>query len=530
MSELLLIDLSGLAHMQWHVSGSEPDPNWTSTKVVERVRGLASGYPHVAVCIDSGRSFRKDIDPTYKATRPEHLATLQHQIDLAIDTLRADGFPIFGAKGYEADDIIATCVDHALTSPLSPVDATVKIVSSDKDLTQLVSDRVSVQSATNGHVYDVTGVIAKFGVKPKQIRDYLALVGDVSDNIIGAKGIGAKRAAQLLQQFDSLAGIFDAKLLPQITPGVTPAIVTALREFQPRAETVKALLTLKTDAPIPFDDIWRERVPQDAAEFAQGVFDDIEEAMPTLIEGPQVPLPEDEARSVDDDTLGMTRPIRLVDSALSSELPIQADPAKSSGDTTAAKAERNSPKAGAGLEPAALHPELLLTPVEFERQLEPRNIAQAKQLAADLFASRLFSAYGHPAGVLATIIAGRELGLQTTASLRAIHIIDGKQALAADLIRALVLKSGKAEYFVCSERTSDKATFETKRKSDPKPITLTYTLQEGRQAWQKDDRAWTASAWGRNPADMCVARAGAKLARLVYPDVVHGLYAPEELE
>jgi 5'-3' exonuclease len=525
MSELLLIDLSSLAHMQWHVSASEPDPNWTSIKVVERVRGLASGHPHVAVCIDTGRSFRKDIDPTYKATRPEHLATLQHQIDLAIDTLRADGFPIFGAKGYEADDIIATCVDHALTSPLSPVDATVKIVSSDKDLTQLVSERVSVQSATNGHVYDVTGVIEKFGVKPEQIRDYLALVGDVSDNIVGAKGIGAKRAAQLLQQFDSLAGIFDAKLLPQITSGVTPAIVTALREFQPRAETVKALLTLKTDAPIHFEDIWRERVAADAHLFGtedDPMMNDIEEAMPTLVEGPQVPLPED------DTPLGDMSSVRP-SAANGGDSPKSSTPAEhgEAGRAPTGGTIGVLPSRGDSGGPTL---EVLAAPVEFERQLEPRNIAQAKQLATDLFASRLFSAYGHPAGVLATILAGRELGLQTTASLRAIHIIDGKQALAADLIRALVLKSGKAEYFVCSERTSDKATFETKRKSDPKPITLTYTLQEGRQAWQKDDRAWTASGWGRNPADMCVARAGAKLARLVYPDVVHGLYAPEEIE
>jgi len=534
MSELLLIDLSGLAHMQWHVSASEPDPNWTSIKVVERVRGLASGYPHTAVCIDSGRSFRKDIDPTYKATRPEHLATLQHQIDLAIDTLRADGFPIFGAKGYEADDIIAACVDHALTSPLSPADATVKIVSSDKDLTSLVSSRVTMQSLTNGHCYDMQGVIDKFGVRPDQIVDFLALVGDVADNVRGARGIGPKTAAKLLNQFDSLYGIYDAQLLPQITPGITPAIVTALREFQPRAEAVKQLLTLRTDAPIPFEDIWRERVAADAEHFGtedDPMMNDIEDAMPTLVEGPQVPLPDDdEARSVDDDTLGTTRPNTPVDSALRSELPIQVDAAKSSGETTAAKAERNRPKAGTGLEPVALHPEVLPAVVDFNMQLEPRDMREAKQLAVDAFQSRLFSQYGSASAVLAIVLSGREFGLGAMASLRAFHLIEGRPTMSASLIRALVLKSGLAEYFICTARDAESATFATKRKSDPKAVTVTYTIEEAKIAWSKGEDAWKKSGWTRNPSDMCVARASSKLARLVFSDVLEGVYGSEEFD
>ena len=123
-------------------------------------------------------------------------------------------------------------------------------------------------------------------------------------------------------------------------------------------------------------------------------------------------------------------------------------------------------------------------------------------------------------------------GVQTCAlpisSLRAFHVIEGKPTLAADLIRALILKSGACEYFRCTERTAERATFVAKRKDEPE-LSLTYTIEEGRLAFQGDDRAWTRSAWGRTPADMLVARAGAKLARLIAPDVTSGLYAPEEL-
>lgn len=153
----------------------------------------------------------------------------------------------------------------------------------------------------------------------------------------------------------------------------------------------------------------------------------------------------------------------------------------------------------------------------------------AKQLAADLFASRLFSAYGNAPAVLSTILAGRELGLQAMASLRSFHVIDGKPTLAADLIRALVIKSPACEYFRCTARTAEQATFVTKRKGDPE-ISLSFTVAEGRTAFAGDDKAWGKSGWAKNPADMCVARASAKLARLVYPDVVHGFYAPEEME
>jgi 5'-3' exonuclease len=522
---------------------------------VARVRALASGQPHVAVCCEGGRSFRKDLSPDYKANRPEHDAALQHQIALAIETLKGDGFPVWSAKGYEADDIIATAtanvIDHLKVAGATSID-TVTIASADKDLLQLIGPRVTVHSLTSGNVVDEDAVQLKLGVSPSQVIDYLSLVGDTSDNVKGANGIGPKKAADLLKKYGNLEDLYTE--LTAHGTAFTPAIATALREFQPRMALVRELITLKADAPIPFEEIFKERVPIDVAVFGDepanddaGRASDIEDSMPTLLEVQQeaesfhalmhrASAPEPNGMGV---KVAPSQPLQSVLDPVGPTAPAFPPftppgpfqtPAPARQDATATGSTSGAP---ASPQPAtqalAVREPEGQAPVEWERQLEPRSMTGAKQLAADLFASRLFSAYGNPPAVLSTILAGRELGLQAMASLRAFHIIDGKPALAADLIRALVLKSGAVEYFRCTERTAERATFVIKRKGEPE-VPLTYTIDEGKAAWAKDEKAWKASGWGRNPADMLVARASAKLARLVCPDVTHGLYAPEELD
>lgn len=167
--------------------------------------------------------------------------------------------------------------------------------------------------------------------------------------------------------------------------------------------------------------------------------------------------------------------------------------------------------------------------VDYDKALEPRTLPEAITLAKHMHDSRLFSAYGTPQAVLATIMAGREFGLQAMAALRGFHVIDGKQVMSADLIRAVTQRAPMCEYFRCIERTATAATWVTKRKGDPE-LSLRFTVEEGRRAWSKDQVSFDKSGWGKNPADMCIARASAKLARLVYADVVFNMYAPEEME
>lgn len=493
--EIVLIDLSSIAHPIWHMSAAEPDPNATSQKIVARVRSIASSQPHVAICCDKGKSFRHELSSAYKANRPEQDAPLQHQIKLAREILELDGFPVWAVAGFEADDLIAS----AATKALELDDTTVTIVSADKDLLQLVCPQVRAISVRDGSVVDEAAVKAKFGVTPAQMRDYLTLVGDSSDNVKGAKNIGPKKAAELLERFGSIDGIYrDMKEVGIATLGLTPGLVTNLREFQPTYPQTRALITLRTDVDIPFDTIFLARRPKDVESFAFG--EDEGDDMET-------PAPQTTAASPDSTT---TIP-------------------------PAAAAQHDSPVPAAVVPQAvsALVPRevevLAPAPDQWEKQLEPRSMGELIKLSKYMFDSRLFSAYGTPQAVMSTLLAGRELGLQSMAALRAIHIIEGKPTLSADLIRALVIRSGLAEYFRCSERSAEKATFVTKRTGDPE-MSLTVTIGEMRTAWAKDQAAWDKSAWGKNPADMLVARAGSKLARLVYPDVVHGVYTREEIE
>lgn len=504
MTSILLIDLSSIAHPLFHISASDPNPNATSIRTVERVRALASGQPHVAVCCDSGRSFRRDIDPAYKANRPESDATLQHQIALAVDVLKADGFPVWAAAGFEADDLIATAVKLAETSTFisSPISNTAEVLlpdnvfiaSADKDLLQLVSDRVTIKSLRDGSILDADAVIAKFGVRPDQVRDYLTLVGDASDNVKGAQGIGEKKAAALLGAFGNLEDLYAA--IDAGNAAMQPATLKSLTEFRERMPTVRSLIALRTDAPVPFDEVFRERVPADVAVFEGGE----PMADETVTQEPQrAPLPF--------------------------KAPVDPMAAMADGvvGRSASPTQAMVPMGSASPMPQRITP-------DFDLSSGPTTYAQAKVMAADLFAAKLFGGYGSPAAVLSTLIIGRELGLTVGAALRGFHIIENKHSMHADLIRSRAQNSPACEYFRCTERTNDAATFTTKRKGDPEPTTLRYTIDDGKLAWSKDEKAWKASGWGRNPADMCVARASSKLARLVYPQEVHGFYAPEEME
>lgn len=493
-AEIVLVDLSSIAYPIYLTTQADPDPNKASQQIVARVRSLTAEHPHAAICCDSGRSFRHDLATSYKANRPEREAPLHHQITLAREQLQADGFPVWSVRGFEADDLIAAATARAIALP----ELTVLVVSSDKDLLQLVCPRVRAKSAKDGAIYDEATVKAKFGVRPDQLRDYLTLVGDKSDNITGANGIGPVKAANLLQTFDSLDACYAAVAKGEAK--LPDSVAASLAEFQPRMPVTRSLVTLRTDVEIPFDEIVADRVPKNVESFAM---DDVD---------------TDEATD-------------------------RVEPSAPKAAETSAAGQPSVPNgADSGHAPAAEQSTALIVrdaevlapaPAEWERQLDPRSMKDARILAKDMHDSRMFSAYGSPQGVLSTVMVGRELGLPAMASLRSIHNIDGRHALSASLMVALVVKSGLAEFFEPISFSETEATFETKRIGARNPVKLTHTIEMAQKAWPKSKRDWmdafTASGWGRNPTDMLVARATSRLARMVYPDLLAGLYTPEEL-
>lgn len=544
--ELVLIDLSSVLYPIWHTSGKDPDPDATSTKTIERVYALSSGRTSgVAICCDSGRTFRHDITPTYKATRPEHDATRQHQIQIVMDTLRADGFPVWAVKGFESDDIISTCVLWTSVQP----ELSVLICSSDKDLLSLVGPTVRQKRLHDDSIYDAAKVLEVCKVRPDQMVDYISLVGDTSDNIIGAKGIGAVKAATLLTRFGSMDNMYAAlEIQGAASIGITPKDGENLRAFKESGAMAlaRSLVTLRTDVPLPCEEILAERVPVKTGEWRES------ECAPQMsmsldgkvfldggyVSGPAVePVDQRLAAKfaagimstagiadVRTEPVTATSPYRVTDTSTGRmERPMRA------GDVETVKARMEPPSQAMTVrEPA----EVLPAPPEWERQLEPRSMREAIGVADLMFKSRLFSAYGTPPAVLSAIMSGREIGMPTMASLRVLsgHVIDGKQTFPADLLRALVLKSGKAKYFKCTERTNERATFVTHRVGDDEPVSLTFTIEDGRRAWATTEEKWLKSGYIKNPADMCVARSSSKLARLVYPDVCAGMYSREEME
>lgn len=494
--EVLLIDLSSLFHPIYHMSATEPDPDHASTATVSRVHALAAHHAHVAVCCDGPKNWRREVDPTYKANRPARDEILTHQIHLAEAQLARDGFPVWTCEGYEADDLIGTAVrlvrerNAAHTDPDARVD--VLIASSDKDLLQLVAPGVRVKSFRDGAVYDAAAVKAKFGVYPDQIVDYLSLVGDASDNVKGAKGVGPAKAVALLEGGQTLDTIYTS--LEQGSLVITPGLTASLREFKDRWPMVANLIGLLTDAPIPFHTLFETRESEAAKTFAEDAMSD--EPEKTLV----------------DNLTGLLTEMTGVSPTPEAGPDVKGHP----------------------VQPGPLPTEAVVTALEvlpapaadYALQLDPRSMTQAKQLAVDMHHSRMFTAYGSPQAVLATVMVGRELGLPAMASLRMIHNIEGKHSLSAQLVVALVLKSGLAEYFRPIEISDTKVTFETKRKGKGNtPVRLTHTIEMAQQAGLVKEK----SGWVKNPTDMLVARCQVRLARLVYPDVSGGLYTPEEL-
>lgn len=490
---ILLVDLSSLFRPIWEMAGKEADVDYASKTTVARVHSLAAGFDHVAICCDSRKSWRKELAPTYKANRPATEEPMRHQLRLAQEQLEADGFPVWTAEGFEADDVIASTVAW-LDAEIEYAD--IVIASSDKDLCQLVEvDQgtddvfsVSVKSLRTGDVMGPDGVKAKFGVEPQQMVDWLCMVGDSSDNVEGIKGIGAKRATELLQKHGSLANIYANLGDACHCLGLTPSMYTNLKEGLHTAELARKLITLRTDVELPFQDIFKPRVAKD-----------------------QTGLTEDSMETVDGEIIDET----------TGEVQRRSEPPPKQTNVVDMPKSKDIEKE----RPAFENTSRALAPVEWSQSLEPQNLAQALNLAKAVFASRQFAAYGTPEAVLLAIMAGRELGISTMAALRSIHIIEGKPTMSAALMAGLVLRSKSCKQFEVIERTNERATIRIWREGWEKPRDVSYSVDDAKRA----GRVKQGSGWEKNPADMCVARCQAIGARLGWPDILANVYLADEL-
>ena len=211
MTDLVLIDGSSYLYRAFHalpaLTNSQGEPTGALHGVLTMILKLVREEQpaHIAVVFDApGKTFRDDIYDEYKATRPPMPDDLRSQVQPILDAVEAMGLPLLRVTGVEADDVIGTLCKQAEEKGLS-----VLVSTGDKDLAQLVTDKVTLINTMDDSRMDREAVKAKFDVWPEQIVDYLSLVGDSSDNIPGVPKVGAKTAAKWLNLYDSAEGIVE---------------------------------------------------------------------------------------------------------------------------------------------------------------------------------------------------------------------------------------------------------------------------------------------------------------------------------
>src|SRR5512132_1750065 len=214
---LYLIDGHALAYRMYFAltAGGGGSQRWQTSKgehtagtygfVRELMRIIEQEKPdYIAVAFDTGKTFRDKIFPAYKGTRAKMPDDLSPQIARIRELVDAFNIPRLEMEGYEADDVLGSVARLAAEQGLG-----VKIITGDRDLLQLVNARTAVYLAGDDQNYiTAEDVVRKLGVRPEQVVDYKAIVGDKSDNIPGVNGIGEKTAVSLIEKFGTLDNIY----------------------------------------------------------------------------------------------------------------------------------------------------------------------------------------------------------------------------------------------------------------------------------------------------------------------------------
>ncbi len=287
---LILVDGSSYLYRAFHalppLSNSRGEPTGALHGVVNMLlKFMKEQRPeHIAVVFDApGRTFRDDLFAQYKAHRPAMPSDLRAQIDPLFAILRALGLPLIRIEGVEADDVIGTLACRAARAGHS-----VLISTSDKDMAQLVDGSITLINTMSNTRLDRAGVKAKFDVYPEQIIDYLALVGDTSDNIPGIEKVGPKTAAKWLERYQTLDGVvahageIEGKVGENLRAGLATLelsrklaalrtdldLATSIDELRPTPQDLEALRELC--ARFELRSLWRQLDPGTSAAASGG--------------------------------------------------------------------------------------------------------------------------------------------------------------------------------------------------------------------------------------------------------------------
>ena len=240
---IILIDGSSYLYRAYHalppLESSKGQPTGAIRGVVSMIKRILEDHPEspVAAVFDAkGKTFRNDMYKDYKANRPPMPEDLVAQIEPLHEIIKLLGIKIIVQKGVEADDVIGTLAEEAKRLNLNAV-----ISTGDKDMTQLVNKRVKVVNTMSAELLDENGVEKKFGVGPNLIIDYLALIGDTSDNVPGVDKVGPKTAVKWLKEYKNLDGIV------KNAESIKGKVGENLRSSLEQLKLSKELVTIKKD-------------------------------------------------------------------------------------------------------------------------------------------------------------------------------------------------------------------------------------------------------------------------------------------
>lgn len=247
MKTLLLVDGSSYLYRAFHalpdLRNQNNEPTGAIHGVLNMLRRLRKEFraDYSACVFDAkGKTFRNDLFTEYKANRAVMPQDLVVQIEPLHACIRALGWPILMIGGVEADDVIGTLAKQAAES-----DWQCMISTGDKDIAQLVNDKITLVNTMSNEILDKEGVLAKFGVPPERMLDYLMLVGDTSDNVPGVEKVGPKTAVKWLTQYGSLEKIITS------ADEIKGVVGENLRKSLAWFETSRELITIKCDVDLP---------------------------------------------------------------------------------------------------------------------------------------------------------------------------------------------------------------------------------------------------------------------------------------
>lgn len=257
--KLVLVDGSSYLFRAYHalppLTNSQGTPTGAAYGVINMLRKLIQDEKpdYIGVIFDTkSKNFRHELYPAYKANRPTMPEELSVQIEPLHNIIRAMGLPLLAIEGLEADDVIATLAHQATQKHIRTI-----ISTGDKDLAQLVDKNVTLVNTMSGNVLDEKGVVAKFGVRPDQIVDYLTLMGDPVDNVPGIPKVGPKTAAKWIEEHGSLDNII------KNADSVKGKVGEYLRQHLEELPLSKKLVTVQRDAVINL--LVEELIPKPAA-------------------------------------------------------------------------------------------------------------------------------------------------------------------------------------------------------------------------------------------------------------------------